>query len=241
MRVMKTDIDAHVHFAILDKDDNVADSFVGLRHYPSDLFVVLITSELFHELKKRVENALENLKILLPDLRVETHNVGLKDYWGVFFKAHEIANSITQRSKNVCFYANITTLNRIAAVAVRDALATMECPAICYYYIRGKSEDERSEIHEVPVPPFSREMNKSVPILKSLYEKGGRASSIQDLARDIGKKISQSESFESQARLVEYYVRKLEIYAIVRTTKRREVILTGTPLTVAEGIGKGWR
>jgi hypothetical protein len=236
---MKINIDANIHFAILDKGDNVAEGFTGLRHYPSDLFVVFIASELFHELKKKVDNALENLKILIPDLRVETHNVGLKDYWGIFFKTREIANDLAQRFKNVFFYANITTLNRIAALAVRDALATIERPSICYYYIRGKSEEERSEIREVPVPPFSREMNKSIPILKSLYEKGGRANSIQDIARDIGKKISQSESFESQARLVEYYVRKLEVYAVVRTTKRREVVLTGSPLTSTQGIGKG--
>ncbi|MGQ9468912.1 MAG: hypothetical protein ACUVTD_03680 [Nitrososphaerales archaeon] len=238
---MKANINVNIHFAILDRDDNVADAFTGLRHYPSDLFVVFITADLFHELKKRVDNALENLKILIPDLRVETHNVGLKEYWGIFFKAHEIANNIAQRFKNVYFYANITTLNRIAAIAIRDALATIERPAICYYYIRGKSEEEKSEIHEVPVPPFSREMHKSVPILKSLYEKGGCASSIQDIARDVGEKISQSESFESQARLVEYYVRKLEVYAVVRTTKRREVVLTGSPLTVTQGIGKDWR
>lgn len=230
---MKKNIE--VHFAILDSDDIVANGFVGLRHYRSDLFILFVTSQLFHHFKEKIDNALENLRILLPDLKVEYHNVNLNDYWGIFFKAHDIAKTILERNNNVNFFANITTSNRIAAMALRDALASIDCPAICYYYKQGIGEEERSEIIEVPISPPLREINKTIPILRSLYENGGRADSIEDVARDVGGKISKSDNFGSQAKLVEYYIRKLEIYAVVKTVpgKKREVLLTGSSFPVS--------
>lgn len=238
---MKTNIDSHVHFAIFDKNDSVAEGFVGLRRYPSDLFILFITSDLFQEYKEKIDNALESLKILIPDLKVERHSLKLRDYWSVFFKAQEIAKELSEHNKDSQFYVNITTSNRIAAMAVRDALSTIERPGKCYYLIRGKGEEERSELIEVPVPPFSKEMTKSIPILKSLYKKDGRAESIEELAKDIGREMSQSDNLESQAKLVEYYVRKLEVYAVVTTNpgKKREVILTGAPLVMTREIMRG--
>jgi len=239
---MKTNINTYIHFAVLDKDDNVADCFVGLRRYPSTKFILFITSDLFHDLKRSVDNALESLKILIPDLKVEIHNTKLKDYWEIFFKTQEICEKIANNSKNVHFYANISTKNRIAALAIRDALAAVGRSAVCYYRIRGKSEEERTEILEVPVIPFAREISRSIPILRSLYERGGKASSIEDIAKDIGEKLSRSKSFGSRAKLVEYYIRKLEIYAVVRTIpgKKRGVILTGTLPSIAQAMSRAW-
>lgn len=238
---MKTSINTYIHFAVLDKNDNVADCFIGLRRYPSTKFILFITSDLFHDLKRNVDNALESLRILLPELEVETHNTKLKDYWELFFKTEEICEGITKNFKNVHFFANITTQNRIAALAIRDALAAIGKSAICYYCIRGKSEEERTEILEVPVIPFTREISKSIPILKSLYKKGGKASSIEDIASDVGQELSRSKSFGSRAKLVEYYIKKLEIYAVVKTMpgKKREVILTGTLPSLTQ-INRVW-
>jgi len=224
-----------VHFTILDVDDRVSDGFVGLRHYNSDLFVLMIASTAYSSLKQKVETALDSLKILIPKLQVEFYKLDLKDYWGIFFRIHELAREIARQQKNVRFYANIGTSNRIAAMAARDAFASIGNPTICYYFKRGKGpEEEGSEIVEIPVPPPFRDYEKTIPILKTLYEIGGRAESIEEITRRIGDKLSRSDNPLSQARLVEYYIRKLEVYAIVKTVSGRkcEVMLTGAPLAV---------
>jgi len=220
----------HVHFAILDENDRIADAFIGLRRYPSGLFILFITSNLYHALKEKVESAVSSLKILKPDLQVKYLKNNLNDYWGVFFKVQKLATRIVENDKNVNFYANISTQNRIAAMAVRDALATLRTRSICYYFKRG-SEDGMPEIIEVPIPPSHRDITKVLPILRTLYEKGGKVNSIEEIAREVGGILSRSENFDSQARLVEYYVKKLEVYAIVRIAsgKRKEVKLTGVP------------
>ncbi|RLG01976.1 MAG: hypothetical protein DRN49_00145 [Thaumarchaeota archaeon] len=225
----------HIHFAILDEKDGVADVFTGLRRYPSSLFILFITSNLYHTLKEKVESAVSSLKILKPELQVKYLKNDLNDYWGTFFKVRELATKIIENDKNVSFYANISTQNRVAAMAVRDALATLQTRSVCYYFKRGEGEEEMSEIIEVPIPPSHRDISKVLPILKTLYERGGKADSIEEIAKEVGRILSKSRNFDSQARLVEYYVKKLEVYAIVRVTsgRRKEVRLTGVPLLEA--------
>ncbi len=228
-----------VHFAIFDAEDRVAHGFVGLRHYRSDLFILFVTSKLFRSFKDRIEEALENLKILLPDVKVDYHKVDLKDYWGTFFKSLELAKKISEELPNVNFFANISTLNKVASMAVRDALSALDRPAVCYYYRQGTEDEETSEIIEVPISPSFREIDKIIPILRSLYMKGGKADSLEDIAKDIGDKISNSENLGSQAKLIKYYIRKLEIHAIVRTVpgKKREILLTGASMPISNESG----
>jgi len=233
---MKTSTDSkHIHFAILDENDKIADAFVGLRRYPSSLFILFISSNLYHTFKEKVESAVSSLKILKPELQVKCLKNNLNDYWGTFFKTYELAIKMIKELGNINFYANISTQNRIAAMALRDALAALGTRSICYYFKRGGGEDEAPEILEVPIPPSHRDISKVIPILKILYEKGGKADSIEEIAREVGGILSKSEKFVSQARLVEYYIKKLEVYAIVRVSpgKRREVRLTGTPILQA--------
>jgi hypothetical protein len=234
--MLQRDIDERshqVHFAILDQEDKVPDALVGLRHYSANSFVLLIDSSVFSDLSQQIDDSVENLKILVPNLEVQKFKVDLKDYWGIFFDVYNRAKEIENRTNDVKFFVNISTVNRVAAMALRDAFAATTSTAICYYFRRARGPEKGgSRVIEIPIPASLRDMEKAIPVLKALYEGGGTAESIDDLTKRVGDQMSQSENYQSQARLVEYYVKKLEVHAIVRLggRKKREVSLTGAPM-----------
>jgi hypothetical protein len=234
--MLQRDIDPkrnQVHFAVLDQDDRVADALVGLRHYSADSFALLIDSSVFTDLGQQIDDSVENLQILVPNLEVQKFKVDLRDYWGIFFDVYNCAKDFENRSGDVKFFVNISTSNRVAAMAMRDAFAALSSTAICYYFRHARGPEKAgSRVVEIPIPTALRDMEKTIPVLKALYESGGTAESIDVLTRRVGDQMSQSENYQSQARLVEYYVKKLELHAIVRLggKRKREVSLTGAPM-----------